>query len=444
MSETEKQVLIVDRDRVADLISKMLVGKYSTEVAADGLRAVNMLRELLPDVMVVDVDIPGNGIKLTELVGISPKYSSVPIILMSANPTLDMVARAQNAGASAYMSKPFGPSELQDRVGSVLSLPSASPSSEASVRTEIASQASQNSSELEEKTDQEEASDETSATIRKRVQKIEGLPSFPATHAEILKLAESEESSSGDIADKMRLDPSLLATVFKLVNSSHYGFSKAVDSLKLAVTLLGLEEIANLVMAAQVFEKMGNYEDGAGLDLLAFWKHSVGTAFVARAIAKKLHTETESAFLAGMLHDLGKVVLDRYFADYYASVFGLIKSEGILIVRAEQEILGLSHTDIGGQLATEWKFADNYLNSILYHHHPQNARRYHRLVCLVHLADVLCRQLGYGSGGDDLVPEIDESVLEHFSLGEKGMKILTEVAQADLDHADSFLSALGS
>ena len=442
MSETKRQVLVVDRDRVGNLISEMLVGKYSTEVATDGLKAVNKLRELLPDAMVVEVDIPGSGFKLTELVGMSPKYNTVPIILTSAYQTPDMVTRAQNAGASAYISKPFGPGELQDRIDSVLSPSSGPPSLKVSVAGQTEPQDSQNDSG--EETDREEAESETSAMIKRRVQKIGGLPSFPATHAEILKLSESEESSSEDIADKLKLDPGLLATVFKLVNSSHYGFAKKVDSLKLAVTLLGLEEIANLVMAAQVFEKMGNYEEGAGLDLQAFWKHAVGTAFVARTIAKKLRTETESAFLAGMLHDLGKVVLDRYFADYYASIFDLIKSEGMSIVRAEQEILGLSHAEIGGQLAFEWQFTDNYLNSILYHHNPQNARRYQRLVSLVHLADVFCRLLGYGSGGDDLVPKIDERVLERFAIGEKGMKILTEAAQADLEHADSFLSALGS
>ncbi len=102
----------------------------------------------------------------------------------------------------------------------------------------------------------------------------------------------------------------MLATIFKLVNSSSYAFRKKIDSLKLAVTLLGLEEIANLVMAAQVFEKQGDYEDGSGLDANEFWRHSVGVAFAARAIFKKLQAEAESAFLAGMLHDVGKIALD--------------------------------------------------------------------------------------------------------------------------------------
>ena len=439
MADTDRQVLIVDSDHLASLISKMLVGKYSTDVATDGLKAVSKLRELLPDLLVVDVDIPGSGVKLTELVGISPKYQAVPVILMSGKTTTDMVVRAQNAGASSYLAKPFGPTELHDRIDQVLQSFTYDTGSEDMEGSD--SDSPQTDSDDETGPDE---SEESAGSIQSRVKKIENLPTFPATHAEILKLAESDTSSSEDIADKMKLDPTLLATIFKLVNSSKYGFAKKVSSLKLAITILGLEEIANLVMAAQVFEKMGDYENGAGLDLHEFWKHSVGTGFVARAIANKLHTETESAFLGGMMHDLEKVVLDRFFADYYGSVFDLIESENKTISQAEHDILGLSHADIGGCLATEWSFSENFLNAILYHHDPEKPKRYQRLVCLVHLADTICREMDYGSGGDAVPREISPFVLDHFSLGEKGLKILREEAKAELDHADSFLSALKS
>ena len=164
-------------------------------------------------------------------------------------------------------------------------------------------------------------------------------------------------------------------------------------------------------MAAQIFENLGNYEDGAGLDLHEFWRHSVGTAFCSRAIAKKLNTEVDSAFLAGMLHDLGKIILDRYFSDYYQSVFEIVHDEDLAIVQAEMEILGLTHASIGGQLAEEWKFPKTYLNAITHHHNPKYAPRYQRLVCLIHLADVVCRELEFGNGGDSQTPQHDDSAL---------------------------------
>jgi len=210
-----------------------------------------------------------------------------------------------------------------------------------------------------------------------------------------------------------------------------------------AVSLLGFEEIANLVMSAQVFQNLGGYKNKLGLDLKAFWRHSVGTGFVARSVAKKLQTESETAFLAGMLHDLGKVVLDRFFPDYYVQVITLVKRGGVTISQAEEEILGLTHAEVGGQLAAEWKFSENLQNTILYHHAPDNARRYQRLVGLVHLSDAICRSLQFGSGGDDLTPQIDPAVMDRFALTEKGLQMFSETAKDDLEAAESFLLALG-
>ena len=429
--EDQAPVLIVDGEKLSGLIAKMIGSDYSTDVAHDGLGAVQKLRELLPGAIIVEVDIPGNGIKLTELVGVNPKYSKIPIILTAANPFPDMIIRAKNAGADSFLAKPFKPSDLKDRLTSL-----------------AAARAPATEGEGEEGEDHKPGDDEDetglSVDIANRVKSIEGLPSFPATHAEILKLANSEDSSSEDVADKLQLDSGLLATVFKIVNSAGYGFRKKVDSLQLAVTLLGLEELANIVMAAQVYDKLGDYDDGAGLDLKAFWRHAVGVGFASRAISKKVQQEAESAFLAGMLHDVGKIVLDRYFGEYYKGVMEIVEDGTTSIYAAEQEIMGITHAEIGGVLAGEWKFANNYVNTIIYHHKPKDAARYKRLVSLVHIADVITRQLEFGSGGDSTVPEVDPEALEQFSMQERGLQLLVEAVQEELEGADSFLSALSS
>ena len=407
MTAVRRHVLVVDRDRIAGLISKMLVREYSTDVVSDGIKAVDKLRKLLPSVLVVDAEIPGNGIALTELVGISPKFHSIPVILTSANPSSQMVIKARNAGAQSYLAKPFGPTELHRRIGTVLSNVPA----------------------------------EKKGVIQDRVKKIENLPAFPAAHAEILKLARNVETTSDEMAEKIQLDPSLLATVFKLVNSTYYGFQEKVDSLNLAVTLLGLREIANLVMSAQVFKILGTYE-GGGLDLQEFWKHSVGTAFIVRTLARKYKIDAGVAFLAGMLHDLGKVVLDRCFSDYYRPVLKKARVEGTPLANVEQDVLGLNHADVGGQLAMEWKFGDHLLDCIRHHHSPSKAQCDKRLVCLVHLADVICRQLKFGSDTDTVVPEVDEQALRQLSLGRSGVRLFAEAARTDIDNAESFLTAL--
>lgn len=218
--EAQAPVLIVDGEKLSGLIAKMLGSEYSTNVAHDGLGAVQKLRELLPGAIIVEVDIPGNGIKLTELVGVNPKYSNVPIILTAANPSPDMIIRAKNAGADSFLAKPFKPSDLKDRLTSLAALRASS---------KTASEGAEDESEPA-KAGEEEDETGLSETITNRVKSIEGLPSFPATHAEILKLANSDDSSSEDVAGKLQLDSGLLATVFKIVNSAGYGFRKKVDS----------------------------------------------------------------------------------------------------------------------------------------------------------------------------------------------------------------------
>jgi putative nucleotidyltransferase with HDIG domain len=426
--------MVVDQERFSTLICKMLPGRYESLVAGDGLQAVQALKEHPPDVMVVEMAIPGNGLRLAELVGMSPKYNHIPVVLTSASPSLDIVLKAKEAGVSSYLAKPFRPSELLSRIEQALAEP---------VGTAEGAEGASSEGGASGSSEPGVAVEGAKRTIRDRVRKIDGLPVFPATHAEIMKLAKSENATSEALAEQIKMDPSLLATILKLVNSAYYGLRKKVDSLKVAVSLLGFEEIANLVMSAQVFQNLGGYKNKLGLDLKAFWRHSVGTGFVARSVAKKLQTESETAFLAGMLHDLGKVVLDRFFPDYYIQVMNLVKGGEMSIGQAEEEILGLTHAEVGGQLASEWKFSENLQNVIMYHHAPESARRYQRLVGLVHLADAICRTLQFGSGGDMLAPQIDSAVMDRFALTEKGLQMFTETAREDLESAESFLMALG-
>lgn len=395
-----------------------------TDMAFDGVTALDKVKVSPPDVVIADIDVPGSGLRLAEIIGISPEYQKIPVILTSVNPTADTIVKARNAGASSYLAKPFRPSEIRSRIESV------------TVTREVASKPT-DPDEIANPFAKEEEDEFTT-----RVRAIDGLPAFPSTHSELLKLARSEDATSEDIADKLRFDPGLLSTLFKLVNSPYYGFNKRVHSVQLAVTLLGLEEVANLVMTAQIFENLGGEGESAGLDVKEFWRHTVGTAIASRALAKKLQVEVESAFLGGILHDLGKIVLDRYFSDYYAGVIKEVNHKGTPIIDAERSALGLTHTEIGGQLATEWNFPKNYLNVILHHHVPVHAKRYQRLVCLVHVADAIVRRLGYGSGGDTHEPAIDDSAMDRFGLKDDGLQKLIDAAKVDLDNGDSILSAL--
>ncbi|MBT3604743.1 MAG: HDOD domain-containing protein [Candidatus Latescibacteria bacterium] len=323
-NSTPPKILIVDQERFSTLISKMLSSKFAPTTAKDGMEAIGYLRSNRPDLLIVEESIPGDGLRFCELMGMSPNFADLPIILLSVSPSPDGILRARAAGVNTYLAKPFRPSELQNRIDSIFA-----------------------SSETLSATDTEAAKDpaaqdpDAKQNIKDRLKKIEGLPPFPATHAQILELANSDNSSSDEIAEQLQMDPSL-------------------------------------------------------------------------------------------------------FTDYYSAVVELSQNEQLWIGEAESQLLGLTHADVGGQLATEWQFAEKYLYSILHHHTPEATGRYQRLTSLGHLADHMCRKLGYGSGGDDQIPELNPAVLERFSLGERGLNILFELAEEELESATSFLVALSS
>jgi DNA-binding response OmpR family regulator len=268
MITADTRVLVVDQERFASLIVKMLAPKCKAEAAFDGTEAVRKLREATPDVIIVEQNVGGGGIRLAELVGMNPKYAALPVILTSTRPSPETIMQARNAGVSSYLAKPFRPSELLKRIESALSSPPPGTANDQGAGSNASSES--------------EATDEAGSEISSRVAQIDGLPPFPATHAEILKLTKSDQASSEDLAEKIQMDPSFLATVLKLANSSYYGLSKKTTSLKMAVTRLGMEELSNLVMAAQVFKNLGGYENGGGLDVESFWKHSESPRVIRR------------------------------------------------------------------------------------------------------------------------------------------------------------------
>lgn len=407
--QMKKRILVVDKPRFGDVISRMLGEHYEQDFASDAFTAVGKLRSTVPDAIVADMDVPGSGLRLAELVGMSPALSNIPVILTSSRPSEDRVLKARKAGASSYLAKPFGPGALSEKIKTVMS----------------------SETTLEQMGGSEYILDEVS--------EIDGLPSFPDSYAKILELTEDPRASSEEIAEKIELDPTLLAAVLKLANSACFGFRNRIDSIRMAVPLLGLEEIAGLVASVQVFECLTGGKTAGGLDVNAFWKHSVGTAFVTRGLAKWMQMDGESAYLSGLLHDVGKVVLDQHFTDFYAPVVDRIDEGGIRPVDAEQAMLGLTHADVGGRLSVLWKLPEVIQDCIMYHHKPWHTCRYGRMVCLVHLADALCHRLGYGDGES---PELDESVIKRFNIGGKYLEGLLVSAQRELARAEMFLTDL--
>ncbi|MCP4131518.1 MAG: HDOD domain-containing protein [bacterium] len=252
----------------------------------------------------------------------------------------------------------------------------------------------------------------TSTVKEQIVNEIEGIPTFPENVLALQSLCSDPEASIDEISDRIMMDPALVADVIKLSNSAGFVTSNRIDSVHTAVMTIGLKNVNAILVASNarriLNERYTSFE--------RIWDHCNKTAFYARMIAleKKLHGVTENAFMAGLLHDLGKIVLLSTDMELVKKIANQVKDRKIITSTIMEEIsIGISHSTIGGLIAEKWNFPESLVEAMQYHHSPLRAsEEYKNLVYTVYLANMLI-------GIEDrkyTFYYFDESILKHFDL----------------------------
>lgn len=275
---------------------------------------------------------------------------------------------------------------------------------------------------------------------RRLVQRVVDLPTLPAVTARTFRLVEDERSSAQDLAVVIGTDQSLASRILRLANSAFYGFPRAIVSVSQAVVLLGFDTVKSIVLAATVFDTLSGKDVASGFDREQFWLHTVGVASAARIVARSLRrVEANLAFVGGLLHDIGKVVLDRYFSHRYSEAAMLAGRLPCPIREAETAVFGVDHAEVGGWLLERWRLPMSIIGSVAFHHCPGAAKPEHwALTATVHLADVLARNAGIGGGGDDLIPVPDPEVLARLRVEPAQLTRWTEALAAERAAVEAF------
>jgi len=231
---------------------------------------------------------------------------------------------------------------------------------------------------------------------------LKDLPPLPAVVQELMVSLGKEDLSADTIAFKLSRDPGLSAKTLRMANSSFYGLSRQVGSVQEALTILGLRTVRTLVMAVGV---RSNFEvsPAVGFDLEHFWRHAIGTALCAQALAQETQMDGDIAFTVGLLHDIGRISLACAFPDDYAHVLAHQREHDSAPIDAERAVLGVDHAMVGGLLAEKWQFSPLIAEAITCHHAPA---MHHGpgLVGLVHMADAFSHALGLSGEADEVVP----------------------------------------
>jgi HD-like signal output (HDOD) protein len=245
---------------------------------------------------------------------------------------------------------------------------------------------------------------------------IDDLPTLPRNIIRISELINNPKSSAKELAHIITDDQVLTARLLRLVNSSFYGFPQKVSTVTGAIVLLGFDAIRNLLLTTSIFDIFSkNRKDQAKREQL--WDHSLGCAVGAKVIGSSLkYDKIEELFVSGLLHDIGKIVEMLFLPKKFTEVLSLVENENILMVTAEELLLGYTHADIGKFLAERWNLPSNLISVIAHHHQPDQAGRFVQEAAIIHVADIFWRSLEMGSGGENKIPSLNITAWETLQL----------------------------
>jgi HD-like signal output (HDOD) protein len=257
------------------------------------------------------------------------------------------------------------------------------------------------------------------------------LASLPDIFAQIMEALKNPSSSAAHVADVIARDVSLSAKLLRLVNSPFYGYPQRIDSLARAVTIIGSNQLTSLALGISVITLFDDV-DPALIDMRSFWRHSVACAVLARAIAvRRIHVREERFFVAGLLHDIGPLVMLRRHPGPAARALAEAARRGVPGHQAEAEIWEFDHSLVASLLLEKWLFPMGLEQSIRHHHAPLAAQDPPDAAVL-HLADFLAHALGYASGGAAPAPPLAPAAWEALGLPKNVLEPVADLADSQI------------
>jgi putative nucleotidyltransferase with HDIG domain len=277
--------------------------------------------------------------------------------------------------------------------------------------------------------------------LNRIIARVEDLPTLPRTVLRITELVNDPKSSARDLARIITDDQVLAARLLKLVNSSFYGFPQRISTITAAIVLLGFDAIRNLLLTTSVFDLFANRKKFSEFPQEQFWDHSLGCAVGAKVIGDHLrYDKVEELFVSGLLHDIGKIVEMIFMPQQFAKITHLVHQKNILMRTAEEQVLGYTHADVGQLLAEKWNLPPKLISVIFHHHRPSDGGRFAQEATIIHLADIFCRALNIGSGGDNKIPPLDKMAWESLKIKTEALESLIARTKSGFDDISLFIT----
>lgn len=272
-------------------------------------------------------------------------------------------------------------------------------------------------------------------------ERVSSLPTLPTVITKMSQLLQDPRTSAEEVGKAISKDQAIASKVLKLVNSAFYGFPGRISTITHAIVILGFGTVKNIVLTASIFDSFGGKGESGPFDLEKFWLHSISVGAAAKVISR--HTSfraQEEAFIAGLLHDIGKIILSQFAKPQLAVALKIVAAKNCLFFDAEKEGLGITHQEVGGWLAGKWNLPKELAAAVQNHHYPHGAGDHARLAAIVHVADILIRAMGIGSGGDNKIPLLNQEAWKTVGIKDGTMQKLLEDIDEEVEKASVFLT----
>jgi len=267
------------------------------------------------------------------------------------------------------------------------------------------------------------------------LKRIQALPPLPTSAMRVIALTKNPATSARELENVIGQDPALAAGMLRQANSAYYGYARRISSLQEAIVVLGFQATQGLAMASAVAPVLKTQLLGYEIEHEGLWKHSMLTAMAAKSLCKKLKLpHGDVAFTAGLLHDIGKLVISIYVQEVGAYLLDKVTSAKLSYVELEEKIIGFNHATVGGFLAKGWNLPDDLVESISCHHAPSSAKNYIELASIIHVANGIACLLGIGGGVDSFLNPLQQEALDRLSLKEANLEhIMADLGESLLD-----------
>jgi putative nucleotidyltransferase with HDIG domain len=271
--------------------------------------------------------------------------------------------------------------------------------------------------------------------------RLSSFPTIPVTVNRLLQVLNNQDAVPKEITDVIKYDPALTANVLKAANSAYLGFSKPVESLEDAAFRLGSKWIYQIAVSSLIYSNVKKPAPGYEQSAEDVWRHSVGVAVGAEAIARHVNpTDSGNVFTAGLLHDIGKIALEEFVETSFEKMQNLVDNNNMTFEEAEIEVLGVDHAEIGAMIAEHWHFPEAIIECIRWHHRPDTSPDPTPAVDMVHVADALCLMQGIGLGRDGLQYHPSEESIKRLNVNSSYLETVIFDILNSLDEIDSILN----